>query len=248
MILSLFSFLRTLIGIFDLLIVTTLLYLLSFLPKRILNPWYPGFFRYWCKVFIRALRVELYVHQHYLGHLPKQYILIGNHPSVFEDLGMPSLFDAKFLAKIEVKDWWIVGRIGMAAGTLYVNRESELSREEASKELEQALQQGFSVALYPEGGCKGRRVFLPFRYGAFELALKTATPLLPVFLHYEAQDDFEWQNQHLLRKLWMILCAKNHRANYHILEPIDPKGFPSKEALCDYVQTLYLSWQKRILE
>lgn len=248
MILSLLSLLRTFIGIIDLILVTGILYLFSFLPKPYLKNWYPVFFRYWCSVFIRALRVNLYVHQHYQGSLPKHYILIGNHPSAFEDLGMPSIFDAKFLAKHEVKDWWIVGRIGKAVGTLYVDRDSKSSREDAFEALKQALEKGDSVALYPEGGCKGRRIFTPFRYGIFDLALETAIPIIPVFLHYEAQEDFEWQNQHLVYKLWMILCARNHRANYHIYDPIDPKGFPSKEALCEHVQALYLEWQKKYLD
>jgi lyso-ornithine lipid O-acyltransferase len=248
MILPLLSLLRTLIGIIDLILVTAILYLLSFLPKPILKNWYPALFRYWCKVFIRALRVELYVHQHYQGTLPKQYILIGNHPSAFEDIGMPALFDAKFLAKHEVKDWFIVGRIGYAAGTLYVDRESKPSRKEAFETLKDAIKKGDSVALYPEGGCKGRRLVIPFQFGAFDLAIQTATPIIPVFLQYEAQEDFEWDNEHLVYKIWQILCARNSRANYHIYDPIDPQNFTSKEALCEHVQALYLDWQKKWLD
>ena len=32
----------------------------------------------------------------------------------------------------------------------------------------------------------------------FSLAARTGVPILPVFLHYEAQDDFEWQDPYTL--------------------------------------------------
>lgn len=249
MILSLLSLLRTLIGWLDLILLTTLLYILSFLPHKLLGAWYRKTYRYWSRVFVRALRVELFLHQKNHRPLPAQYILIGNHPSALEDIGMPALFDVYYLAKIEVKDWWIVGRISQAVGTYYVDRENKDSRQGASEELRQALlTRPINIGLYPEGGCKGRRIFTPFRYGAFDLSIQTGVPIVPVFLHYEAQEDFEWQFQHLLHKLWMIMTAQNRRANYYVYDAIDPKQFPSKEAFCEHVQNLYLEWQKRYLD
>jgi len=248
MILSFLHFVRLLIGFADLIFMTAIVYGLSFLPLSYLGKWYRCLFRYWCWVFIRALRVDLFLHQKNLHALPQQYILIGNHPSAFEDLGMSALFDSYFLAKIEMKDWLILGRISQAAGTIYVQRDSKDSRQEASDTLRLALEKGLNVGLYPEGGCKGRRIFLPFRYGAFELSLKTGIPIVPVFIHYEAQESFEWQSQHLLYKLWMILRAQNHRANYYVYDAILPSQFNSKEDFCNYVQNLYIEWQKKYLE
>ena len=39
------------------------LYLLSFTPKAWLGKWYRAIFRYWVRVFIRALRVDLFLHE-----------------------------------------------------------------------------------------------------------------------------------------------------------------------------------------
>lgn len=248
MILSLFQIIRLIIGIIDLVLVTVVVYTLTFLPEKYRKNWYRHLFRYWCWVFIRALRVNLYLHQKNQKELPKQYILIGNHPSAFEDIGMSALFNVYFLAKIEVKDWWIVGRISQAAGTYYVHRESKESRQEATDTLKEALSKGLNVGLYPEGGCKGRRIFTPFRFGVFELSLQTGVPIVPVFLHYESQQEFEWQSQHLLYKLWMIMRAQNRRVNYYIYDAISPVQFSSKEEYCEYVQNLYVEWQKRYLD
>jgi 1-acyl-sn-glycerol-3-phosphate acyltransferase len=248
MFLSLFKIVCFAVAWIDLAVFTTALYLLSFLPKEITRSWYPNCFQYWCKLFVRALGIDLKLHQHYLGKLPKKYILIGNHPSAAEDVCMPALFNAKFLAKIEVKDWWIVGRIGKAAGTLYVKREDKSSRQEAADTLIKTLKHGHSVGVYPEGGCKGRRIFTPFRYGAFEISLTTGVPILPVFIYYEAQEDFEWDSQHLLHKLWMIVCAKNPTAHYFVFDPIYPDTFQNKQDFCEHVQNLYLDWQEKYLK
>jgi 1-acyl-sn-glycerol-3-phosphate acyltransferase len=247
MLFSLLKILYFFIVWLDLIFFTAILYILSFLPKKRTRTWYPILFQYWCKIFVRALGIDLKVHQKYLGKLPKSYILVANHPSAAEDVCMPALFNAKFLAKIEVKDWWIVGRIGKAAGTLYVKREDKASRLDASEALLNALKQGHSIGMYPEGGCKGRRIFTPFRYGAFELSINSGVPILPVFIYYEAQEAFEWQNQHLLHKLWMIVRAKNPTAHYFIFDLIYPDQFEDKKAMCDYVQNLYLQWQEKYL-
>ncbi len=228
---------------------TAILYLLAWLPRAWLSSWYFPLFRLWCRFFTRALGVELRLHQKNIRALPKQYILIANHPSAFEDVGIPTLFPVYSLAKEELKDWWWAGRINLAAGTLFVERESPESRHAAAGQIEAELKNGHNVALYPEGGCKGRRIFSSFRHGAFDISLRTGIPILPVFLHYESQDDFEWRSpQTLLDKFWHFMTSRNPRANYYVYDAIDPKLFASKEEYNQYVYHLYLQWQARYLD
>ena len=228
---------------------TAILYVLTYAPRSWIRPFYPHLFRIWCRFFVRALGVDLRLHQKNQRPLPQHYILIANHPSAFEDVGVPALFDVRSLAKEEVKDWWFVGRISAAAGTLFVQRESRESRHGATQRILAELNAGHNVALYPEGGCKGRRIFSEFRYGAFDISLRTGIPILPVFLHYEAQEDFEWQDPHtLIQKMGHFMTTRNNRANYYVYDAIDPRQFSNKEAYCDYVYELYLAWQVRYLD
>ncbi len=234
---------------FDLLVLTLLLYLFSWLPQRWLTNWYFGLFRIWCKAFVRALDVDLKLHQKNLHDIPRHYILIANHPSAFEDIGIPALFEVFSLAKIEVKDWWIVGRISTAAGNLYVHRESRESRSQAVESMKREIASGKNIALYPEGGCKGKRIFESFRYGAFDVSMQTGVPILPVFLHYESQDDFEWRSPHtLIDKILHFLNTENSTANYYVFDAIDPAQFRSKEEYTEYTWQLYKHWQSQYLE
>lgn len=248
MILSLLKLIRLFVGWIDLLVVTVLLYVLSFIPDKLTSKYYRPLFYYWCNTFVRALNVNLRLHQKNHRPLPKQYILISNHPSAFEDIGMPALFKARFLAKKEVKDWLWVGRISRAAGTLFFDREDKEARQDAVAELKKVLATGDSIGLYPEGGCKGRRIHLPFRYGAFDLSLQTGIPILPVFLHYEAQETFEWAGETLPQKIWTMLRAKNKTAHYYVYDAISPQQFSDKAEFCNHVQDCYLEWQRRYLD
>ena len=246
--LILLRFLKRLLGCLDLVAITLLMYPLSLLPWRGRHP-VMGLFHAWCRAFVRALDVDLRLHEKNLKPLPSRYILIANHPSAFEDVGIPALFDVVSLAKWEVQDWHVVGPIAKAAGTLFVKREDPESRRGAIDAMVAAVEAGKNLALYPEGGCKGRRLHSEFRSGAFEVSIRTGVPILPMFLHYEAQDRFEWRDpQTLPEKLWHILTAVNKRANYYVHDPVDPKDYADKYAMKAALYARYQAWNARYLE
>lgn len=236
------------VAILDLVILSLIMFALAFLPKSLTRSFYRGLFRHWCQVFVAALDIDLKLHQHYQNPLPDTFILIANHPSIFEDIGIPALFDTYPVAKEELRTWFIGGRIAQAAGALFVQRDSEESRKAVSESIADALQAGKSVALFPEGGCKGKRIH-EFRWGIFEISLATGIPILPVFLHYEAQDEFEWRDSETApQKIWQLLNITNNRANYHVFDAIDPADFDDKVSYCEHVHQQYLQWQKTYLD
>jgi len=169
-------FLWRLVAIADFIALTAFVYLLSWLPWPGRHP-VARLFGTWCRAFVRALGVDLRLHQKNLRRLPQRYILIANHPSAFEDIGIPALFDVVSLAKIQVGDWFVVGRISKAAGTLYVDRDDPESRHAAVDTMVKAVESGQNIALYPEGGCKGRRLYKEFLSGAFDVSISTGTPV-----------------------------------------------------------------------
>lgn len=236
-------------GWIELIVLTVILYPLAFLPEKPRGRgWYTWLFRLWSRAWVDALGVDLRLHQKNLHPLPEQYILIANHPSAFEDIGIPALFPVHSLAKIEVKHWPVVGRISAAAGTVYVHRESRKSRQNASGEILEALEKGYNIAIYPEGGIKGKRLHDHFRYGVFDLSLRSSVPILPVFLHYESQDDFHWSDQTLPHKIMEFMASSNNRVNYYLFDAFHPRDFADKEAYTAHVYEQYLRWQEKYLE
>lgn len=233
----------------DLVLLTAVTFGWALLPRMLRGRAYPRLFQYWCRAFVRAVGVELHVHQHYAGRLPAQYILIANHPSAFEDVGIPALFPVRCLAKREVRDWWVVGRIADAAGTVFVRRDDAGSRRRALRELRRLLEAGESVAIYPEGGCKGRRIHHRFESGAFSLAGALSLPIVPVFLHYPAQEDFEWlPGESLAQKIWHIVWARDREVHVHVFDPLAPRTSESPAGAAERTRQCYLEWQRRFLD
>ena len=246
--LLLLRLLRKMLGWVDFIAFTALMYLLSWLPWPGRHP-VARLFRAWCRAFVRALDIDLRLHQKYRGQMPERFILISNHPAAFEDIGIPALFDVVSLAKLQVKDWFIVGRISKAAGTLYVDRNDPASRHAVVQTMVDALNAGRNIALYPEGGCKGRRLFTEFKSGAFEVSIRSSVAIVPVFLHYETQEDFEWQPPYTLpQKIWHMMTTKNNRANYYVYDPLDPKDYVDKYAMKAAAYALYVRWNAQYLE
>jgi 1-acyl-sn-glycerol-3-phosphate acyltransferase len=224
------------------------LYLLSWLPRAFSGRYYHLLSRIWCKIFVRALDVRLTLVHKNKQPLPAHYILIANHPSALEDFGVPALFDIYPLAKAGVRDWFILGRISDYAGTIYVKRDNADSRKSAKQALADAVAAGNNIVIFPEGGCKGARIYEKFHSGAFDISLQTGVPILPVFLQYIDQQAFVWQGQTLPKKLWQIFRAKNNRVNYYVHDAIYPGSFSDRESYAKHAHGLFLEWQKEYID
>lgn len=239
---------RRIAGWVDFVLLSIVVYLLAWLPWRGRHP-VARLFPSWCRAFARALEVDIRVHQKHRKHLPQRYILIANHPSAFEDIGIPAVFDVVSLAKTQVQDWPILGRIAKAAGTLFVDRDNPESRKQVIQTMVEAVNAGQNIALYPEGGCKGRRLFSEFKTGAFEVSFRTGVPILPVFLLYEAQNDFEWQPPYTLPdKIRHFMSTVNNRVNIYVNDPLDPKDYADRYAMKAAAYALYTRWNAQYLE
>ncbi len=234
-------------GWIELILLGLPLYLFSLLPGE-RGDGYRRLFRSWCRAFVHALGVDLRLHQKNRKPLPRHYLLVANHPSAFEDVGIPALFDVDSLAKIEVRSWWLVGRISAAAGTLFVQRESSNSRSQVVEQIVARLRAGRNVALYPEGGVKGKRLHDKFYHGVFEISLRTGIPILPVFIHYEAQDDFHWSDQTLPRKLLDIMLSVNSRANFYVYDAFWPRDYADRTDYAEQVRRRFAEWQAKHLD
>jgi len=245
----LLQFIIQLINLLEFSAFTFFMYLFSFISGMHDSRLYFYLFRYWCRSFSRALGLNIILHQKNIKPIPEHYILICNHPSAVEDIAVPAMYPVHSLAKIQVKDWFIVGRINQAAGTLYVDRDDPVSRRNAVDHMLIAANQGKNIALYPEGGCFGRRITQPFKRGAFELSIRSGTPIVPVFIYYQAQEDFEWVKPFtLVDKIWHFLTSKNKNVEIFQFDAVAPEGFKDKYAFAEYMEDFYHKKQTKYLE
>src|SRR5690606_17497009 len=120
---------------------------------------------------------------------------------------------ARFVAKAELRRWPVVGWMSRAAGTLFIERERKRDALRVVHQLAQALRDGHSVVVFPEGTTGDGATLLPFHANLLQAAIATGTPVQPVVLRYsDAAHRFSPAVQYLgattlVRSAWRVLSA-----------------------------------------
>ncbi|MGJ8563781.1 MAG: HAD-IB family hydrolase [Alphaproteobacteria bacterium] len=127
-------------------------------------------------------------------------VIIFNHQSKADVMIMAKLIrrDMAGIGKQEIKNSPIIGRIMEYAGTVFIDRKNSSSAIEAMAPLVDVIKnEGKSVAIAPEGTRSLSPKLLPFKKGAFHLALQAGVPILPIVIHNAG--DIAPKNEFVMR-------------------------------------------------
>ncbi len=115
---------------------------------------------------------------------PGAKIYAANHTSYFDvlplmlGLGVPY----RFVAKMEVRAMPFVGTFLDRMGHLKFERTDPESRLRQARELEELLRHGESIFIFPEGTFSKEDGVRPFQLGAFNAAVASGAPIIPISL------------------------------------------------------------------
>ena len=152
------------------------------------------------------------------GELPAGGLLVSNHLSYLDILVLSSLRPVVFVAKQEVKSWPVLGWFAAMAGTIFVDREQRTHVGQISRDMEETMNSGVLVVLFPEGTSSGGETVLPFKSSLLEPAAQQTHPLSVVLIQYELEDGDAseevcyWKDMTLLPHLVNLLCKSSVRA------------------------------------
>jgi 1-acyl-sn-glycerol-3-phosphate acyltransferase len=111
----------------------------------------------------------------------RPYIGVANHESYADIFLISHLpWEMKWLSKDQVFRIPIMGWMMRMAGDIAVARGSAKSRADAMNGIRDRLQKRVSVMVMPEGTRSPDGEMLPFRDGAFRLAIELGVPVLPI--------------------------------------------------------------------
>jgi 1-acyl-sn-glycerol-3-phosphate acyltransferase len=119
------------------------------------------------------------------------------------------------LAKAELQHYPII-HILFRTLSIFVDRSNARSRAESLDRCRKILKEGISIFIMPEG-TRNRTQYplLPFKDGAFRLAIETQTPIQPfVVLHCR-----------LVYPMWSKLMLRPGRMVLKFLPPVDVAGY-----------------------
>jgi 1-acyl-sn-glycerol-3-phosphate acyltransferase len=111
----------------------------------------------------------------------RPYVVVSNHESYADIFLISHLpWEMKWLSKEELLRVPVFGWMMRMAGDIGVSRRDATSRRRALIECRDRLEKKVSVIILPEGTRSPDGELLPFRDGAFELAISTGCPILPI--------------------------------------------------------------------
>lgn len=236
---TLFAVYAALVFVATMLVVLLPIWLISFLPEprraRALHP----VFRLWMGVYMPLIFCPVFRRGKKNFRKGENYVVVINHNS-FMDIPVSSPWipgPNKTLAKMEMSRIPLFGVI-YKTGSILVDRKNESSRRTSFSKMQETLDKGINLCLYPEGTRnKTAQPMQQFFDGAFTTAIKAQKPLMPGIIFNTAKV------LPATRKFWL----RPMPVHIHFLDPIPTTGYTLervqelKEKVHQIMESYYLN-------
>jgi 1-acyl-sn-glycerol-3-phosphate acyltransferase len=148
----------------------------------------------------------------------KAYILISNHQSILDILLINCLrYRFRWISKIENYKVPVLGWYLRMAKYITIDRGDVESKVEMFEKSALSLKEGISIMMFPEGTRSPDGEIGTFKLGAFQMALMTDKPILPVIIDGTGG---------ILPKHGFVLTP-GHNIYMKVLDPVHPGSFGS---------------------
>jgi 1-acyl-sn-glycerol-3-phosphate acyltransferase len=176
---------------------------------------------FWAWLILETCGVKVEVEGRERLAAGRTYVLASNHQSLFDT---PILFaylplSFRILYKTSLNRIPFLGWHLFLSGHVGVERESPTKSIESLDHAAERIRSGTSVAVFPEGTRSYDGVMRAFRKGSFRLALKAATPVVPVTI----------SGSHLVMKRGRVTVYPR-KVRLTIGEPISVDGMTESDA------------------
>lgn len=115
----------------------------------------------------------------------QSYVIVSNHQSLYDIYVLYAYtgLDAKWVMKKELRAIPVFGLAAEMMGHIIIDRSSPEQAIETINLAKQRIRNGISVVFFAEGTRSRDGNLLPFKKGAFRLALDLGLPILPISIH-----------------------------------------------------------------
>jgi putative phosphoserine phosphatase/1-acylglycerol-3-phosphate O-acyltransferase len=131
---------------------------------------------------LAGIRVSVHGEEHLWSHRPAVFIF--NHQSAVDVLILCKLLHRDFvgISKMEVRSNPVFGPAFALAGTVFIDRANHRKAVEALKPAVDALREGLSIVIAPEGTRSSTGRLGRFKKGAFHIAMQARRPIVPIVI------------------------------------------------------------------
>ena len=168
--------------------------------------------------------------------LRRDVFFIANHISWLDILAMAGASGTAFVAKWELSQVPVIGWLCSLNRTVFVKREHRMGVAEQINALKEALQDNWSVTVFPEGTVTDGHSLLPFKSSMISV-LEPPPPgvmVQPVVLDYgENSEELAWVGEESgLHNAMRVMARRgSFRLTITYLEPFSPEEHRGRKAI-----------------
>ena len=140
--------------------------------------------RWWHRGIAKSLGIPIRI---YGTPRTKGTLFVSNHISSFDIPALGSVLPARFLSKIEVKSWPLMGWLATRAGTLYIERGGREAAAKTNETMAEALSLNHNVVLFAEGTTTDGNI-KRFHSRLIQSAVDSCVYIQPVAIRYPDPD------------------------------------------------------------
>lgn len=168
--------------------------------------------------------------------LKRDVFFIANHVSWIDILALAGASGTAFVAKQELSEVPGIGWLCTLNRTVFVKRENRLGVAEQINALREALQDNWSVTVFPEGTTTDGQSLLPFKTSILSVLEPPPPGVLvqPVLLDYGAvAEEIGWIGEESgLNNAKRVMARRgSFRLQIHFLEPFSPEEIRGRKAI-----------------
>ena len=200
--------------------------------------------RQWMDKACQIVGLKVYVE----GVMPQQngHLYIANHVSWLDIIAIASVTDCKFLSKDTVRHWPVIGWLTSSVGSLFIRRNNRRAFHTSLQRVQERLQAGDNICIFPEGTTTDGRQVLPFHSGLFQAAIDAGVAVQPMILKYQTRDGiYESHAPYYGRDIFIFhllrLLSKRETQLSLILKPALPQHVGAdRQKLANVLQLRYM--------
>jgi len=190
----------------------------------------------WSRELLDILEIRLTID----GTLPEKNgdgcLLVSNHVSWLDIFVINALHPTQFVAKAEVREWPVIGWLCRKTGTHFIERTQRRETANTNSKMVQALKQGATIGLFPEGTTTDGSHVAPFHAAMLQPAINAGVRVHPIGLRYFDRNvqpsmtvPFTGETT-LLASLWAILCSRKQTARVSFIT-FDSSNYADRKSL-----------------
>ena len=168
--------------------------------------------------------------------LRRDVFFIANHVSWLDILTLAGASGTAFVAKYELSEVPVIGWLCSLNRTVHVKRENRLGVAEQINALREALEDNWSVTIFPEGTTTDGQSLLPFKTSMLSVLEPPPKDVLvqPVLIDYgPVGEELGWVGEESgINNAKRVLGRKGtFELKMHFLEPFSPEEFRGRKAI-----------------